>query len=475
MNVKKLAIIGAIALVVVGCVIAAGCTSSTTQQTQTSGTTSNIPWIGMWGTLYKYGDGTSGYATILIKEDGTAIWTGYDVNLNEKKTKIYEETWKQTGENKITLTNPSTGKSYNYEYISGNDTLSETNDGIVNVYNRLEPILGTWGTRCIDYYSGCEITTFLPDGTGKDRMIYLNEKYEDRTFTWTKTGFNTYKLTFSNGDVWQAKFINDEEELEWELITLKDPILGTRTSNYEEDGKQIVDVTTFKDDFTGFSVGNHPDAKDIKKITKNFTWKKNGPDTYILDCDDGTRWYAEYNSNDNTIDYELIDLSDEPIVGTHTVNGNDFGVDGTTKTTFYPNGTGKEVQTTKSGISFAYDSIWNKTDTKNEYSVLYFNKNMWELWTESYDPQTKTLNSKLNTLSWVDNYRVDNKHHLDVHYVTDGTGIAVEFDADGNMKSYNTIWDEYKPNAFRLTYDDGDVWYVTHIPATDTYEWRKTL
>jgi len=475
MNFKKLAIIGVIALVVFGCVLAAGCTSSTTQQTQTSDNTSNNQWIGMWGSQYKYGDGTSGYATILIKEDGTAIWTGYEVDTNDRTIKVYEETWKKTGENKISLTNLSTGKSYNYEYDAAKGTLTETTEGIVNVYNRIEPILGTWGTLCKDFYIGNEITTFLEDGTGKDLMLYITKETDERTFTWTKIGLNTYKLTYNNGDVWQVKIIDDEKELEWKLITLKDQILGTRTSNYEQDGKKIIDQTTFKDDFTGISVGNYADVADNEKITTKFTWKKIGPNTYLLSYENGNNWIGVYDIKDNTVNYKLIDLSDEPIIGTHKQDGTEYGVEGTIDTTFYANGTGKEVHTTKGGISETYDLIWNKTDIKNIYKIVYFGKNLREFWIESYNTQTKSLESELNYYILDENYRYNDRHHLDIHITNDKTGVASEYDGNDNMKEYKTTWEEIKTNIFKVTYDDGEVWYATYSPTTDTYKWDFSL
>jgi len=115
MNVKKLAIIGAIALVVIGCVLAAGCTTNTTTNTTTTATTTTTtttPTVTPAGTTV-VADGIVGSWEFdneillqMLKEMAIAFGAEEsDLNLDELRAQLPSQTYvfNKDGTGKIIL------------------------------------------------------------------------------------------------------------------------------------------------------------------------------------------------------------------------------------------------------------------------------------------------------------------------------------------------------------------------------------
>ncbi|HJJ31825.1 MAG TPA: hypothetical protein O0X97_06225, partial [Methanocorpusculum sp.] len=195
MNFKHLALLGAAALVVFGCVLAAGCTS--TEQTQAV-----TPLSSAAGEWYcpecTDGNGNTVTAIQTIKADGTGYWMQLaDDKRGFRIERIYTSEFTAPDQNGAFDKVSSTGMTHKMVYDAAKDTI--TQDG-KNVYTRLDPLAGIWyGASVIDN-DGKTTTLFKPDGTGG--LIVSNADKgtaEVLTLTWKKNADGTYAVKYSNG------------------------------------------------------------------------------------------------------------------------------------------------------------------------------------------------------------------------------------------------------------------------------------
>lgn len=340
-----------------------------------------------------------------------------------------------------------------------------------------DPIVGVWGAIFTDNDIGISVEKFYPDGTGTEEMLYAGAMSDDYTFTWKNIGDGTYQLTYGDGSVWEAKIADDDQPLVWKVIDNKDQIIGSRSSTYIKNGATITDVTTFKPDYTGVSVGTYVDSPDKEPLNQAFTWVKAGENLYLLTYEHSSRWYAAYDPETNVVTYTKVDYVDDPIIGTR------FDVDAGTTTgvdytyIFEPNGTGREIQKLAKFIPVGeYEFVWAPSEEENIYNLAYPSSTALEFWTIRYDPQTGALDDwTLLQDSWLDNSREGGRHLLEMHYVkdynTDNGGIAFEYGEDLELKTYETSWKAVGLNQFTVTYPDGDVWNVIYLPLSESYIW----
>lgn len=195
MNAKKLVLFGAIALVVFGCVIAAGCTSQ-----ETGADAPTEPIVGQWTTDYLQ-DGTAVDAVLTLRADGEGYWMLLGEELGIRITYLTEETWKKTGENTY-LISSGNGNSYETVYDPVKDTI--TTSGSRNgptTYTRLDPIVGIWsGVSSAATGNGDATTIIRKDGTGVLAIADADTgAVEISSLSWTKNADGTYDVLSSNG------------------------------------------------------------------------------------------------------------------------------------------------------------------------------------------------------------------------------------------------------------------------------------
>lgn len=195
MKAKHLAFLGVALLIVIGCVTAAGCT--TTQQTAADDT-----FIGAW--TFPFNDGQiSGQGIDVIAKDGT----GFFVVLTEdgKRLLKYEPfTWKKTGDNTCLFTFTNDNKQRTQVYDSKTDTY--TTEISKSVHKRLDPVTGIWFAEMKnDDGKSLKYTISLyPDGhawmciSGEDATSQVIRK------TWTKDADGKYTISKEGGEpkVW---------------------------------------------------------------------------------------------------------------------------------------------------------------------------------------------------------------------------------------------------------------------------------
>jgi len=193
MNVKKLAIIGVIALVVVGCVLAAGCTSNTTTQQ----TTSDDKIVGNWTFPYDNGEGVTGIGIEVIKKDGT----GFNIVTTEDGKRIQRYTpctWKKNADSTYTFTFTNVNNVVKMTYDVATDTYVDKEYHNV-IHKRLDPITGIWFVDGSDEIGKSKLTVVTKnDGTGYQVATYSDGTTRLSDLTWTKNADGTYSFIFSH-------------------------------------------------------------------------------------------------------------------------------------------------------------------------------------------------------------------------------------------------------------------------------------
>jgi len=332
-----------------------------------------------------------------------------------------------------------------------------------------DPILGTWGNLNTEGEISTNATTFFENGLGNEKILFLNGETDDFIFTWKKVGDATYHISYGDGEVYEATIVDDNTQLLWKDINLKDEVIGTRTSTFERDGVKYSDTTTFNPDYTGVSVTTRVDTKE--KTTYPFTWCRTGLYTYVLTYEN-SRWTATYNRGVHTISYKEINYADDQVIGTHTMKETSNGVVYTAETTFYPDGTGIYTIGSGDGQTGSSDFVWEKEDS-NTYTLYYHTPLYSHAETVTYNSKDKTFTQIARKYRWVENYRLDGKHLLDIN-VIDGDSTKVNvYDADGNITEKETTWETLGEGTYRVTYSDNEIWTVTYNPFSGSFDWTK--
>ncbi|HJJ31844.1 MAG TPA: hypothetical protein O0X97_06320, partial [Methanocorpusculum sp.] len=280
MNFKHLALLGAIALVVFGCVVAAGCTS--TEQTPESNPLSSV--VGAWYCPEFIGSNEDAVTAVqTIKADGTGYWMQLaDGTPNIQLVRAYSSEFTAPDRNGAFDKLSSTGLTHKMVYDAAKDTLVEDER---NVYTRLDPLVGIWyGISSINK-DNKTATQFKPDGTGV--LIVSNA---DRgtakvlTLTWKKNADGTYAVIYSDGK--ERTFTVDPSGLTASLNS------GTVTTKAFTDTSYLMSVTgawynkdkdisaVFNADGTGFLVNKNGIAP--------FTWNMKEIGIFELTFSDGT-------------------------------------------------------------------------------------------------------------------------------------------------------------------------------------------
>jgi len=216
MQVKKLLFIGIIGIVLLGCIFAAGCTTTTTTNTPSSNvpSTPTVPTVvpsdtsitGTWYTT-EWDDGVIETKTLTVNSDGTGT-----KQTDNGKGKITTETFTWSG------TEPT------FEFVFKNgldwDTYHHVNGALIHdhsIYTRNLPtssdtgsttqgtssvsIVGTWTASELDHgVLETKTLTINSDGTG----TYLKDEgygeTKQKSFAWHDLGYGSYRFIFGDGD-----------------------------------------------------------------------------------------------------------------------------------------------------------------------------------------------------------------------------------------------------------------------------------
>ncbi|HJJ31446.1 MAG TPA: hypothetical protein O0X97_04280 [Methanocorpusculum sp.] len=192
MNFKHLTLLGAIALVVFGCVLVAGCTSSET------GSDDKI--VGAWTFPYDDGKGIAGIGIDVINKDGT----GFYVITTDDGTRLLkhdEFTWNKNDDGTYAFAFARENLLLTASYDSASDTYT---DKIHNkIHTRLDPVTGIWFAESKDD-NGKPIKSTIslyPDGTGYLCVVHDDGTAEVIQAAWKKNDDGTYTFVKANKDV----------------------------------------------------------------------------------------------------------------------------------------------------------------------------------------------------------------------------------------------------------------------------------
>jgi len=415
MNVKKLAIIGAIALVVIGCVLAAGCTSNTTTQ-QTS---SDDKIVGNWTFPYDDGNGVTGTAIDVIKKDGT----GFHVIITEDGKRLqgyYPFTWKNNNDGTFSLTFKDSNSVTKMTYDASTDTYVDK-EGFNVIHKRLDPITGIWFVDGKDTNGKPEKVTHLlkPDGTGFMIILHEDGSTNVKETTWTKNADGTYAIVISDGG-----------KLVWTLDSAKEKITSS-TGNiltkkfadsfyylsilgpwYNPENKNLV---TFNADGTGIlNKGNE---------FVNFTWTipefgkfkltyldgdnkgKESIWTYDREKDTFTTGNLVKNvvlvrPTENVNGLTITKFTTEPIVGIWT--GDSIDKNGTIANNIInADGTGVTITSYADGTAKVSKMTWKK-NTDGTYAFDYSNGTKRVFTVDSTGKTLKTDDGRTKTKQFLD-------------------------------------------------------------------------
>jgi len=299
MNGKKIAIIGVIALIVIGCVVAAGCTSSTSTSTTT--TTVNDKIIGVWTGVDNY----NGSNTVtIINNDGTGLYTAsfhdgtiecYTLKWTANKDGTYSAEYINGDKRTYTIDssgNVLTSNSGNVKYKKSDNTVQK---GFWLKRETQDKIIGLWSG--VDNFDKSITSTLIrEDGTGHFMAVPPEGDTVIESLTWTPNNDGTYALKFSSGDDRTYSLDSTGSILTSSSGNIKyrntqDPTLVGIW--YNKDDKTVV---VFNANGTGF-------WKDAGKEKANFKWEgdiNGGFKTTYIDGDNKGKtfeWTIDYVNN----------------------------------------------------------------------------------------------------------------------------------------------------------------------------------
>jgi len=410
MNLKKLAIVGVIALVVVGCVIAAGCTSNTTQQNASD----DLKEVaGAWVGNCTY-NGVEYLAIQQINPDSTGSWVIYNELYGFE---VYPSTFSNFDGKGHFDKKSSDGITYKMTYSNG--SLKESGGDLSNeiVYTRLDPILGIWFNEMpIDGVNTKFTRVFKNDGTGFLIALGDDGSVKVSEFTWKKNDDGTYTTESTFGTVTKVTMDKEKKSLAFvgdgisftqerkfgdSILNRYMPNLGTW---YNEESKYL---TLFNADGTTVSF------QDKKKVAEG-TWKEKDVGTYVVTAkgvsttgDDlsGKERIWTYNGKDNSLTSEngsvfvrplksvgtlvFDEITVNPIAGIWFCDVNDNKVEKAKATTLIlDNGSTFCLASRDDGTSSIYTGSWKKNND-GTYTINW----------EDGDKEIITLNSAKDTLT----------------------------------------------------------------------------
>jgi len=207
MNVKKIAIIGAISLVVIGCVLAAGCTSN--QSTIPATSTNTI--VGAWIAPYDNGNGMVGKDVEVFNADGIGYYIIYEDAGFTHLLKNGQLTWKKNDNGTYERTSNESVQTVIHN--AETDTYTDFKYPSA-VKTRMDPVTGIWAGAGTAPSGKPSINThvLLNDGTGYHFHTLGDGTITAGKNTWTRNSDGTYVLKFSDSveSTWKLNAAGNE-------------------------------------------------------------------------------------------------------------------------------------------------------------------------------------------------------------------------------------------------------------------------
>jgi len=307
---KKM-VIGIIIMIVIGCVFAAGCTSSTS-----STYNSDNKIIGTW-TDNKTEYDSDIQQTFLFRPGGLGV--EYQQSNGEYiLTKIFS--WKKFENSDgvrydVSYNNGEGTNSFTYN--SRHDTLTSSLGGTFSRIQDavLDSIVGTWVLSSI--YMGEPLTLYMVfkwDNTGLDVERLMGGDTLTYPFTWKKEG-DLYKIEYNDGDKGTIvldvenstiTYTDDAGKLETTIYkdldsTGMNPIIGTWVGSNDLGETPLSYVIRYKADKTGSEFDIEPSGNKMKYI---FYWEEEEGNKYTVKFNDGDVYKVTYDPEKDTITYE---------------------------------------------------------------------------------------------------------------------------------------------------------------------------
>jgi len=411
MNVKKLAIIGAISLVIIGCVIAAGCTSTTTS-TSTDHSLDSI--AGIWYSEYIGSDGNTVKQTDIVKKDGSVhfLLTYDDGTVSAGDYMVMK---KADGTYVANLF----GQSYTWNLNAAKDTITSTSGRskkLMRNTNALN-IVGVWVNEEKNY-----LTSFNADGTGTN---YKGKGNTPSKFTWTSTEPGKINIHYVSGIDSNGKS-NAGKEYTWTYDSTNKNI-STST------GVKLVTPTVSKEGFT------------IMDTSSSFTSSDSIVGAWFsqyVDTNGDTKKYTIYVSNDGTAYRTLTNADDSVSLFTTTVTKNTDG------TYTYKGRDGSDIIWTLANDKKTFNSSTGLTYTK-KFTSSDEGKNILSTWVNDERNLITTFNADGTGITYKGKNKVPSKFtwtstepgKINLHFLS---GIMTNTGENLAGKDYTWTYDSAK-------------------------------
>ncbi|HJJ36127.1 MAG TPA: hypothetical protein O0X27_02995 [Methanocorpusculum sp.] len=286
MSVKKFAILGVIALVVIGCVVAAGCTSA-----------ENDPIAGDWVCLnVDIGNGVVADMTARFAADGTGTCLVFPADSPAQEETVV---WTNLGGGiyRFDISVPDLGV-YTVEYTLSSDGCSMT-DASGRTWNRVPDIrplaaddamVGTWAKKSVKNGSVVE-NVFIFHGDGSGYWMVLSDtpsvslirmRYQDLG----KTGDTTYVGRCSAGRIYEIEYLPETDTFVIDggtsAFSRLDPLVGIWSGDSSRSGAVV--STIIKSDGTGVTTTAY--ANGTAQVCR-LTWIPADDGSYAIMFSDG--------------------------------------------------------------------------------------------------------------------------------------------------------------------------------------------
>lgn len=476
MKMNKIVIFGVIALVVFGCVVAAGCTTTTTPQD-----TANEKIVGMWSFIYDK-EGEPHYSIDIINKDGTGINIDAPYDGSFQTDSVHPFSWKKNEDGTYDI--KFTSQTIKLSYDSVHDTATDSKYNAV--HNRLDSVCGTWFGEGVDKDGkNVKITHIIyPEGTGSTVLSYDDGTALNAQTTWFKNSDGTYTLKFSNGDVFTLK-LNDAKDI---LTTSS----GNELKKKYTDSYFYLSLLGTWIDYTSNSVSTfNADGTGVHKTEnglEHFTWEFIDNTRFKLTHKDGERigqntvWSYDRENNSlitGNLSHTLVrpvstgygvtlitenTVNKEPWIGqwTSTIQDN-AGKSIEVIATFKIDGIGSWIamgDVNDSKLLARYSETWEKIGL-NSFSVTASDGNKYFY---VYEPNDDTIieDGKLVYTRqegivgvWAGE-NSSNTAKTTTILKNDGTGLIARAYTDGTSKIDNFTWKKLSDNTYAVSLNNGD-------------------
>jgi len=341
----------AVFLLVVGCILTAGCISN-------SESTLN-PIIGTWSEINN--DTNVGFTITTFNAGGYGTEKHIYSSGEEENIPFF---WEKTGDN-TQLLSYQDGYQWEVTYLGDEELL-----GSKYIPPAEKKVITSWNnSKTVEGKNVSFETTLYNDCSGVTKRVDSETSISNMPFTWKKTDVRKYILEYEDGTRWIVTASENGDTTEWEKIDFSgEPIVGEHAD--EES------VITFNSNGTGVEVvesnGNYREYP--------FFWKKTDTNKYTLKY--GFRqlndyWDVIYNPEDATLSWNRNKVE---WVDNYRINNKHL-----TEVNTSDLETGIATEYDIDGVSNSYTTSWVRNG-KNTFLVSYSDGDLWKVEIDSKTP-----------------------------------------------------------------------------------------